>query len=205
MPDGPGCFGQDSSCPGLLRVLPRTASPRVRGFHPLRPRFPSRSASFRSAHAAALLPRSCRNMRGLGSSPVARRYWGNHSCFLLLRVLRCFISPRSPPLRDGAPPVHRVAPFGHPRIIGHLHLPAAFRSLSRPSSPPGAKASTVRPCSVCLLCFFSQNMSHFSFQHVKERRRRLNAAPVTGREESDLPAAPQGPLAERPDECKCRT
>ena len=29
----------------------------------------------------------------------------------------------------------RVTPFGHPRITGYLRLPAAFRSLSRPSSP----------------------------------------------------------------------
>ena len=28
---------------------------------------------------------------------------------------------------------------------GYLHLPAAFRSLSRPSSPPRAKASALRP------------------------------------------------------------
>jgi hypothetical protein len=33
---------------------------------------------------------------GLGSSHFARRYYGNHGCFLLLRVLRCFSSPRSP-------------------------------------------------------------------------------------------------------------
>ena len=46
---------------------------------------------------------------------------------------------------DG-PPARRVAPFGHPRIKGHLLLPVAFRSLSRPSSPPRAKASTVCPC-----------------------------------------------------------
>ena len=32
----------------------------------------------------------------------------------------------------------RVSPFGHPRVAGHLPLTAAFRSLSRPSSPPGA-------------------------------------------------------------------
>ena len=32
----------------------------------------------------------------------------------------------------------RVSPFGHPRVAGHLPLAAAFRSLSRPSSPPGA-------------------------------------------------------------------
>jgi hypothetical protein len=37
-----------------------------------------------------------------------------------------------------------VAPFGNPRIKGCLHLPEAYRSLPRPSSPAGAKASTVR-------------------------------------------------------------
>ena len=42
----------------------------------------------------------------------------------------------------------RVAPFGHLRIIAHLQLPAAFRSLSRPSSAPGAKASALRPNSL---------------------------------------------------------
>ena len=29
----------------------------------------------------------------------------------------------------------RVVPFGDPRIKGYLHLPADYRSLSRPSSP----------------------------------------------------------------------
>ena len=31
-----------------------------------------------------------------------------------------------------------VAPFGNLRIKGYLHLPEAYRSLSRPSSPPCA-------------------------------------------------------------------
>src|SRR5262245_61240364 len=31
---------------------------------------------------------------GLGSSAFARRYWRNHYCFLFLRVLRWFTSPR---------------------------------------------------------------------------------------------------------------
>ena len=38
-----------------------------------------------------------------------------------------------------------VAPFGHPRINACLPLPEAYRSLPRPSSPPDAKASIVRP------------------------------------------------------------
>ena len=38
-----------------------------------------------------------------------------------------------------------IAPFGNPRIKVYLPLPEAYRSLSRPSSPDGAKASVVRP------------------------------------------------------------
>ena len=38
-----------------------------------------------------------------------------------------------------------VAPFGNPRIKACLRLPEAYRSLPRPSSPLGTKASTVRP------------------------------------------------------------
>ena len=38
----------------------------------------------------------------------------------------------------------RVAPFGNPRIEGYLLLPVAYRSLSRPSSAPDAKAFPLR-------------------------------------------------------------
>ena len=48
--------------------------------------------------------------------------------------------------QDGISSRYRVVPFGNLRIKGHLHLPAAYRSLSRPSSPPRAKASAMRPC-----------------------------------------------------------
>ena len=39
----------------------------------------------------------------------------------------------------------RVSPFGDPRIKGCSPLPAAFRSVPRPSSPLSAKASTKCP------------------------------------------------------------
>ena len=45
---------------------------------------------------------------------------------------------------DGMSLSCRVSPFGHLRITGYLLLPAAFRSLSRPSSALSAKASTLR-------------------------------------------------------------
>ena len=74
-----------------------------------------------------LLPQLSRNLVGLGSSPFARHYSGNHSCFLLLRVLRCFSSPRSPPL--GYLAFNQV---GSPIRISTDHLllriPVAFRS-----------------------------------------------------------------------------
>jgi hypothetical protein len=58
--------------------------------------------------------------------------------------------------RPGSP-CGGVSPFGNLRINDRSHLPAAYRSVPRPSSPLGAKASTkctllldtlisVRPC-----------------------------------------------------------
>ena len=73
--------------------------------------------------------------------------WGIIFYFLFLRVLRCFSSPRWPPSwMDNIPSGYWVVPFGNLWIKGHLHLPKAYRSLSRPSSPPRAKASAMRPC-----------------------------------------------------------
>ena len=40
----------------------------------------------------------------------------------------------------------RVSPFRYLRIVAHVQLPAAFRSLSRLSSALSAKASTLRSC-----------------------------------------------------------
>ena len=39
----------------------------------------------------------------------------------------------------------RVPTFGNLRVNGYLLLTAAYRSLSRPSSAPSAKAFTLRP------------------------------------------------------------
>ena len=49
-----------------------------------------------------------------------------------------------------------VSPFGNPRIEAYLQLPVAYRSLSRPSSAPDAKAFT--------LCSFSLELSIDLFQ-----------------------------------------
>ena len=91
--------------------------------------------------------------RGLGSSGFARRYSRNRCFFLFLRLLRCFSSPGPPPhvmnwRTDARVFPVRVSPFRHPRIKRYVPLPAAFRSLSRLSSAPSAKASIL--CPFCL-------------------------------------------------------
>ena len=40
--------------------------------------------------------------------------------------------------------ITKVSPFGYPRIVAYLQLHVAFRSLSRPSSAPSARASSLR-------------------------------------------------------------
>ena len=90
-------------------------------------------------------------LEGLDCSAFARHYLRNHYCFLFLRLLRCFTSPGFALMRYFIhTPVtehysSRVFPFRNLRIKGCLHLPEAYRSLPRLSSPINAKASTVRP------------------------------------------------------------
>ena len=91
---------------------------------------------------------------GLGSFPFARRYLGNRQIFFLfLRLLRCFSSPGSLYMAMYSPYSDRsfscrVSPFGNLRINAYLQLPEAYRSLSRPSSAPDAKAFPLRSCSL---------------------------------------------------------
>ena len=139
MADGPAGFTQDFSCPALLRMLLRFISLRVLAFHCLWGDFPNTSTHDKSCDIAVLQPHQCRNTDGLGSSPFARHYLGNHYYFLFLRVLRCFSSPRSlTTLWCDCPSDSQVVPFGNSRIKGYLHLLVTYRSLSRPSSPARA-------------------------------------------------------------------
>ena len=82
---------------------------------------------------------------GLGFCAFARHYLRNHFCFLLLQVLRCFSSLRSPPInrisrlhRDGLP--HSEI-FGLKVICTSPKLIAAYHVLLRlrePRHPPFA-------------------------------------------------------------------
>jgi hypothetical protein len=90
----------------------------------------------------------------LGSSPFARHYSGSRGFFPFLRLLRCFSSPACHLLPYGFRQRHAritVRRFPHSDIPGSMDgqlLTRAFRSRPRPSSAPGAKASTVCSCSL---------------------------------------------------------
>ena len=97
---GPPAFPQDSSCLVVLRI---PASPF---------RFAYRAVTFFGGgfHSTLLLasiqfrrslPQTPLLRSGLGSSAFARHYLRNHFCFLFLRVLRCFSSPRLTSIRYG--------------------------------------------------------------------------------------------------------
>src|ERR1700720_2641320 len=94
---------------------------------------------------------ACRlsHAQGLACSAFAHHYSRNRFCFLFLRVLRCFTSPRYHPLpyafRQGRP-LMTAAGFPHSEILESqpgCRLLEAYRRLQRPSSAPGAKTSTV--------------------------------------------------------------
>ena len=120
---------------------------RIRGYHPLWPAFPYRSS----------------NLSYRCVSPQPRRI--NPPVWPLPRSLATtcgisvdvFSSPYLDVSVQAVPHVHLfdsmhvtqilsvwVAPFGNPRINGYLLLPVAYRSLSRPSSAPDAKAFPLR-------------------------------------------------------------
>ena len=152
----PGVFSLGGWCrrirAGFHRPRPTQDTPgrrtrfRVRGCHPVPRAFPGLFRYRSAAREGVLQPRARLDARGLGCAAFAHHYSRHHCCFLFLPLLRCFSSGGSPPPRaDAGPPARRVAPFGHPGVEAHSRLAPAFRSLSRPSSPPGAKASTVRP------------------------------------------------------------
>ncbi len=74
---------------------------------------------------AVLQPPKCRNIVGLGFSPFARHYLGNHYCFLFLRLLRCFSSAGSPPVDNG---ISGLQPEGLP----HWEIPGSMLICSYP-------------------------------------------------------------------------
>jgi hypothetical protein len=97
LPDGSGWFRQDFTCPALLRILLLYFFAFVYGTFTPYGRIFQIVPLTNLTEIAVLQPRCCQNNTGLGCFHFARHYYGNHSCFLFLRLLRCFSSARSPP------------------------------------------------------------------------------------------------------------
>ena len=174
LPDGPGRFTQNSSCSALLRIPLGFAWLRIRSCHALWLYFPEHSAHQLSCHGVVLQPHPCRNMGGLGCSPFARHYWGNHCLFSFPAGTKMFQFP--------ALAFHIVEWYlfkvpGCPiRKSADQRSFAPTRSLSRPSSPPRAKASAMCPYLLFVLpitygryILSAFNFTFFWSHHVKER------------------------------------
>ncbi len=106
---------------------------RIRGCHPLWPAFPDRSAYLLRTTGLLRVRSSLLAESRLMSFPPGMRYFSSPGL------------PRHTMDSCDDTPKGWVAPFGHPRINACSRLPVAFRSVPRPSSPPGAKASTECP------------------------------------------------------------
>ena len=139
---------------------------RVRGCHPLWRAFPGVFRYPRFFHVACpTTPRAPRRPR-FGLAPFRSPLLGGSLLFSFPPTTGMFrFVGFASPLGGCRASARRVAPFGHLRINGRSRLPADFRGLPRPSSPPGAKASSVRPRS--LLALACHSVYHYtSFARV---------------------------------------
>ena len=136
---------------------------RLRGSHPLWPAFPCRSSNLSCRCVSPQprrinppvwpLPRSLATTCGISVDVSSSPYLD--VSVQAVPFLRLFCSTQDDWILSS-----RVAPFGYPRINGYLLLPEAFRSLSRPSSAPDAKAFPLRS--------FQLDLSLFSQRLVRE-------------------------------------
>ena len=136
--------------PRVLRYSGSSRIPlafRLRGSHPLWPAFPCRSAKLwylsvspqprRINPPVWPLPRSLATTGGISVDVFSSSYLDVSVQTVPHHTL--FYSG----MADGVL-LRRVAPFGYLRIDAYVPLPVAFRSLSRPSSAPDAKAFPLR-------------------------------------------------------------
>ena len=134
------------SRPTQESALPRRASRK--GLSPAAARLSRRFRSRSECNPCGpTTPAARRHAAGLGYSPVARRYWGNHSYFPFLRVLRCFSSPGWPSPKSRGVAVLQTAGLSHsdirgskvictyPRLVAACHV---LHRLCEPRHPPSA-------------------------------------------------------------------
>ena len=176
LPDGAGSFKRSFTGSALLRIPALTARLRVRDYHPLWLTFPdgfhfTYSQLCRSYNPDVALTASVwANPRSLATT------CGITFVFFSSGYLDVSVHRVCPPIARGTmPSAWWVFPFGNLRINSYLPIPAAYRSLSRPSSPLRAKASPIRPyllssvSRISLLLTLFLGISMTLSQHVKER------------------------------------
>ena len=148
LPDGPGGFRRDYTCPALLRMPRGEGGLRLRGYHPLRRRFPGGLASslYRRKRGPTT-PGTPEDGPRFGLLPFRSPLLGESlDYFLFLRVLRCFSSPRSPPRQKNGDTGKAgglshsetrgsKATCAYPRIIAACHV---LHRLREPRHPPCA-------------------------------------------------------------------
>lgn len=126
----------------VFRVTQDTTMPHCAsstGLSPATVRLSRRFLSHARYNGVVLQPPGCVATTGVWAVPRSLATTGGIiHLFSFPRGTKMFQFPRlaSPHSGDDRPSDGRVVPFGNPRIKDYLHLPAAYRSLSRPSSPP---------------------------------------------------------------------
>ena len=146
MDGGPPIFSADSSCPQILRILSSPFRFRLRVSHTLRFTFPCDSANFQDTLTVLTpellltqvwpLPLSLATTRRISFDFSSSRYLDvsvpgvPHVMLFDSHNVTWFFTMCVPT-------------FGNPRLKGYLLLPVAYRSLSRPSSAPNAKAFSI--------------------------------------------------------------
>ena len=126
----------------VSRVTQDTTKPHLDSNTGLSPSVTELSRSFFSQseyYPWSYNPGAASLQRRFGLFPGRSPLLGESLLFSLPGGTKMFQFPRFASLRqrsDDRPSDGRVVPFGNLRVRGHLHLTGAYRSLSRPSSPP---------------------------------------------------------------------
>ena len=148
MEGGPPSFPRGFTCPAVLWILLAVSVFRLHDFHALRWAFPCPSAKLRqyglqSATPKVFLPSVWPNPLSLATTRgISVDFFSSPYLDVSVQavpLIRLWIQRMMTGLYSC-----RISPFGYPRINAYLRLPVAFRSLSRPSSAPSAKAFALR-------------------------------------------------------------
>ena len=127
----------------VSRVTQDTTKPCLATTTGLSPAMAELSRTFVSRckyYGVVLQPHRCHTTPAVWAPPRSLATTGGIiNLFSLPRGTKMFQFPRFASVSkntDSRPSDGWVVPFGNPRVIGHVRLTGAYRSLSRPSSPP---------------------------------------------------------------------